>query len=50
MKNFLHRLSAQLFLLKDRLFNTQIGTQRSEKEPLTKFSIVIILLLDIFLF
>lgn len=50
MKNFLQRLGAQLFLLKDRLFSTQIGTQRSEKEPLTKFSIVIILLLDIFLF
>ena len=50
MKNFLHRLSAQVFLLKDRLFNTQIGTKQSEKEPLTKFSIVIILLLDIFLF
>ncbi len=50
MHDFFNRLAVQVFLLKDRLFNTQIGTTHSEKEPLTKFSIVIIVLLDMFLF
>lgn len=50
MFSLFNLLVAKFFILKSRLFSTQIGTKASEKEPLTKFSIVIILVLDVFLF
>jgi hypothetical protein len=50
MISLFNRLVAYIFVLKNRLFSTQIGTKQSEKEPLTKFSIVIIVLLDMLLF
>lgn len=50
MKTLLAAIMTWFSNLKGRLFATQTGSKPSERDPLTKFSIVIILLLDLFLF
>lgn len=50
MKTLLGVILAWFSDLKGRLFSTQTGTKPSERDALTKFSIVVILLLDLFIF